>query len=205
VTSARAERPRTSRLPRTARRAQLLGVALEVFVEQGYHAASMDDIAERAGVSKPVLYQHFPGKLDLYRALLANSRDEIIEGVRQALASTSDNSERVRAAMALWFDYVADHGMAFRLVIESDMTSDPEVRDLVESVTSESATAISKVIVEDTQLPEPVAQLLASCLVGMGHVGARSWLSVESAISRDEAVDIVSTLAWRGIGGFPKP
>ena len=64
------------RLPRTARRAQLLHVALDVFAESGYHAASMDEIAERAGVSKPVLYQHFPGKLDLYLALLARKRYE---------------------------------------------------------------------------------------------------------------------------------
>src|SRR5580693_10508456 len=62
-------RPRT-RLPRHERRRQLLDAALEVFVSQGYHAAAMDEIAERAGVSKPVLYQHFPGKLDLYLALL---------------------------------------------------------------------------------------------------------------------------------------
>src|SRR4051794_25080759 len=61
-----AARPRGGRLPRRERRAQLLESALEVFVAQGYHAAAMDDIADRAGVSKPVLYQHFPGKLDLY-------------------------------------------------------------------------------------------------------------------------------------------
>jgi AcrR family transcriptional regulator len=64
-------RPRGTRLPRRARRNQLLGAAQEVFVAQGYHAAAMDDIADRAGVSKPVLYQHFPGKLELYLALLA--------------------------------------------------------------------------------------------------------------------------------------
>ena len=58
-----APRPRGGRLPRRERRVQLLDSALEVFVAQGYHAAAMDDIADRAGVSKPVLYQHFPGKL----------------------------------------------------------------------------------------------------------------------------------------------
>ena len=74
-----APRPRGSRLPRLARRAQLLEAAQEVFVANGYHAAAMDDIADRAGVSKPVLYQHFPGKLDLYLALLDTSCDTIIE------------------------------------------------------------------------------------------------------------------------------
>jgi len=58
-----------SRLPRDERRAILLSAALEVFTVSGYHAASMDEIADRAGVSKPVLYQHFPSKLDLYLAV----------------------------------------------------------------------------------------------------------------------------------------
>ena len=76
---------RPTRLPRSARRKQLLEAAQEVFVAQGYHAAAMDDIAERAGVSKPVLYQHFPGKLDLYLALLDNACDQVIGGVREHL------------------------------------------------------------------------------------------------------------------------
>src|SRR5690349_24954343 len=67
---------RTSRLPRSARRMQLLQAAQDVFVAQGFHAAAMDDIADRAGVSKPVLYQHFPGKRELYLALLEQHVDE---------------------------------------------------------------------------------------------------------------------------------
>src|SRR6201986_621260 len=92
-------RPRSSRLPRHERRRQLLDAALEVFVSQGYHAAAMDAIAERAGVSKPVLYQHFPGKLELYLALLDQSCDTIVEASKQALASTDDNKLRVERAM----------------------------------------------------------------------------------------------------------
>ena len=197
-------RPRTSRLPRTARRAQLLEVALKVFVEQGYHSASMDEIAERAGVSKPVLYQHFPGKLDLYLALLETSCDTVIDGVKTALASTTDNRKRVQATMELWYDYVADQGEAFRLVFESDLTNDPAVRTLVDRVIDESASAIAEIIHEDTGLPDPAAHLLAVSLVGMGHVGARNWLSTDSALSRSEAVELAAGLAWRGIGGFPK-
>src|SRR5438067_11906047 len=78
-------RPRSSRLPRHERRRQLLDAALEVFVSQGYHAAAMDDIAERAGVSKPVLYQHFPGKHELYSALLDESVGTLLETVGGAL------------------------------------------------------------------------------------------------------------------------
>lgn len=191
------------RLPRTARRAQLLGVALDVFAESGYHAASMDDIADRAGVSKPVLYQHFPSKLELYLALLETSVDTVIDGVRSALASTHDNRRRVEATMELWYDYVADRRAAFRLVFEADLTSDPRVRSLVERVTEESAAAVAAVIREDTNLPAAASHLLAAGLVGIGHVSARSWMSSDSELSRDDAVQLAAGLAWRGIGGFP--
>ncbi|MFT4298034.1 MAG: TetR/AcrR family transcriptional regulator [Aeromicrobium sp.] len=200
-----AGRPRSVRLPRSARKAQLLKVALQVFVEQGYHAASMDEIADRAGVSKPVLYQHFPGKLDLYLALISTACDTVIDGVRQALASTQDNRQRVRATIELWFDYVARHDAPIRLVFESDLTNDPEVRDQLDRVTTESASAIADVIGEDTGLPTEAAHLLAVALVAMGQVSARRWLDSASTLSREDATRMLATLAWRGIGGFPKP
>lgn len=197
-------RPRTNRLPRKARRAQLLAVALEVFVEQGYHSASMDEISDRAGVSKPVLYQHFPGKLDLYLALLEASADRVVESVREALASTTDNKRRVQATMAHWYDYVSEESAAFRLVFESDLTNEPAVRQQVDRVLHESAALIAVVIQEDTGLPEPASHLLSVSLVGMGQVGARYWLDNNSTLSKEEAVQLASGLAWRGIGGFPR-
>src|SRR5215471_19035002 len=95
---------RPVRLPRSARRKQLLAAAQEVFVQQGYHAAAMDDIADRAGVSKPVLYQHFPSKLELYLALLDQRSGDLIDAVRTALASTHDNKQRVEATIAAYFE-----------------------------------------------------------------------------------------------------
>ena len=82
VTTTPQARQTGNRLPKPARRRQLLAAAQEVFVAQGYHAAAMDEIAERAGVSKPVLYQHFPGKLDLYLALLDESVAALAATVR---------------------------------------------------------------------------------------------------------------------------
>ena len=75
------------RLPRDERRALLLNAALEVFTVSGYHAAAMDEIADRAGVSKPVLYQHFPSKLDLYLALLDVHIDSLVFAIQKAIAS----------------------------------------------------------------------------------------------------------------------
>ncbi|HYH33938.1 MAG TPA: TetR/AcrR family transcriptional regulator [Nocardioides sp.] len=198
-----AARPRGARLPRKERRAQLLDSALEVFVAQGYHAAAMDDIADRAGVSKPVLYQHFPGKLDLYLALLDSSCDDIIDNCRRALESTADNKLRVAAAMHAFYDYIAGNDGAFRLVFESDLTNEPPVRAAADRVTNECAAMIADVIHDDTGLPGEASRLLAVSLVGMAQVSARFWVTDAAGISQDDAVDLVSALAWRGIRGFP--
>jgi AcrR family transcriptional regulator len=190
-------------MPRNARRAQLLESALEVFVAQGYHAAAMDDIAERAGVSKPVLYQHFPGKLELYLALLDQSCDTIVEACRTALLATDDNKQRVAATMDVFYDYVASARGAFRLVFESDLTNEPAVRDRVDRVTRECADAITAVIHEDTGLPDEQSRLLAVSLVGMAQVSARFWLDAGGEIEQRDAATLVAGLAWRGIRGFP--
>jgi AcrR family transcriptional regulator len=196
-------RPRGTRLPRRARRNQLLGAAQEVFVAQGYHAAAMDDIAERAGVSKPVLYQHFPGKLELYLALLDQHCEALLQAVRTALASTTDNKQRVEATMHAYFAYVEDEGGAFRLVFESDLTNEPAVRERVDKVALSCAEEICQVIAEDTGLGRDQSMLLAVGLGGVSQVVARYWLSTGKTVGRDQAVELLTSLAWRGIAGFP--
>jgi AcrR family transcriptional regulator len=197
-------RTRSARLPRPARRAQLLDAAQQVFVAQGYHATAMDDIAERAGVSKPVLYQHFPGKLELYVALLDQQADRMVAAVREALDSTSDNKQRVAATIAAYFRFVDEEGGAFRLVFESDLTNQEAVRQRVEGVTADCAAAISEVIRDDAGLPDEEARLLAAGLTGMAHVAARYWLTTAGSIPRDAAARLLASLSWRGIGAFPR-
>lgn len=194
---------RGGRMPRSARRAQLLEAAQSVFVESGYHAAAMDDIAERAHVSKPVLYQHFPGKLDLYLALLDTHTAEVPALVREALGSTTDNGARVAAAVDAFFSFVERKDGAFRLVFESDLTNEPAVAQRVDTMSAACASAIADVIGEDTGFPADLAMLLGMSLVGMSHVAARYWLQQGMRIPRDQASRLVATLGWRGISGFP--
>ncbi|GLW07542.1 TetR family transcriptional regulator [Microtetraspora sp. NBRC 13810] len=197
-------KPRGTRLPRMARRRQLLDAAQEVFVENGYHAAAMDEIAERAGVSKPVLYQHFPNKLGLYLALLDLHVDDMVTRCREALASTTDNKQRVQAAIGAFFDFVSTQGEAFRLVFESDLRNVAPVRQRVERSLQESAEMISQVIQEDTGCSSDEAHLLGVGLVGMAEVSARYWLTSDGSIPKEAATQLMARLAWRGISGFPR-
>ncbi len=195
---------RPTRLPRDQRRLQLLDAASEVFASKGYHAAAMDEIADAAGVSKPVLYQHFPSKLDLYLALLDQSCDRLVEIVEEALASTDDNADRVIATVAAFYEFVSSDSNEFRFVFESDLTGDGAVQQRLARVNDEISDAIANVIAGDTSLPRQQAKLLAVSLVGIAQVSARYWISAgPSTITVEEAKHLVSNLAWRGISGFP--
>jgi AcrR family transcriptional regulator len=193
-----------ARLPRGVRRQQLLSAAQEVFVANGYHAAAMDEIAERAGVSKPVLYQHFPGKLDLYLALLDSSADEMLRRVKDALASTHDNKQRVEAIMKAYFEYVDDPAGSFRLLFENDLTNAEPVAQRLDRLNRDCAQEVALVIAEDTGLPPEESMLLAVSLVGTAQTSARYWLQSKSQLRREVASALVSTLVWRGISGFPR-
>ena len=198
------EGTRAPRLPREQRRQQVLEAALDVFAASGYHAASMDEIAERAGVSKPVLYQHFPGKLDLYLALLDAGIDELMVAARSALGGTTDNATRVAAMVSAYFDFVENPNGAYRLVFEGDMSNEPAVRQRVDAADLTLARMSAAVIAEDTGLDESEALLIASGMQGLVHVAARRWLrDDDAAVGREVATDLVTSLAWRGISGFP--
>ncbi|MFW5416554.1 TetR/AcrR family transcriptional regulator [Nocardiopsis sp. CNT-189] len=195
-------RPRGTRLPRVARRRQLLAAAQEVFVAQGYHQAAMDEIAERAGVSKPVLYQHFPGKLELYLALLEQHCEALVEKQREALESTTDNRDRVVASFTAFFEFVAGDGEAFRLVFESDLRNLPAVREKLDHTLHRCAELIGEVIRQDTSISEEEAHLLSVGLVGLAETSARYWTGSGGGVPKETAELLVSRLAWRGLSGW---
>jgi AcrR family transcriptional regulator len=202
-----ADPPRGARLPRQARRTQLLSAAQAVFVVQGYHAAAMDDIAERAGVSKPVLYQHFPSKLELYLALLDQHAEVLVGRVHEALGSTTDNHARVTASVQAYFDFVDGEGTpgegAFRLLFESDLRNDPAVRERVERMTTQCVEAIARTIAHDTGYREEEALLLSVALSGAAEVSARWWLDGGGTVTKERAVELLVGLLWRGLAGSP--
>ena len=182
----------------------MLAAALEVFTQAGYHSAAMDEIADRANVSKPVLYQHFPSKLDLYLAVLDLHIDSLVFEIQKSVASRTDNRERVHATVSAYFDFINREGEAFRLLFESDMSVEPQVRQRLTRMTYDCAAAFSAVISLDTGLPKEASMMLAVGIIGNVQSAARHWLERDGKIDRDNAVELVATQIWRGIGGFPK-
>jgi AcrR family transcriptional regulator len=196
---------RGGRMPRSVRRKQLLAAAQQVFVANGYHAAAMDDIAERAGVSKPVLYQHFPGKLELYLALLDTQAEALSDAVHEALAATEDNRERIHGVLTAYFEFVdSDDDGAFRLIFETDLGNDPAVRKRVEAVAQKTMRAVADTVAADTGLGLAAAELLSTALTGAAQVAARWWLASDRPMSQADAIGMLESLLWRGISNFPR-
>ncbi len=195
---------KSARLPRDERRAQLLVAALEVFTAAGYHSAAMDEIADRANVSKPVLYQHFPSKLELYLAVLDLHIDSLVFAIQKAIASNRENSSRVAATVEAYFGFIDSQGEALRLLFESDMNLEPQVRERLNRMTYDCAAAVSAVISIDTGLGKEESMMLAVGIIGTVQTTARHWLDRDGKIDRRRATELVMNLIWRGISGFPK-
>jgi AcrR family transcriptional regulator len=154
----------------------------------------MDEIAERAGVSKPVLYQHFPGKLELYLALLDEHATQLVTSVQEALASTTDNHARIARSVRAYFDFVNDPSGAHQLVLESDLRSVPAVRQRIETAFAQCVRSIAA----------DEADLLAVGLVGLAETASRWWLVRGGTVAKERAIESMVELAWRGIGGYPR-
>ncbi len=184
------------------RRAQLLDVARRVFGTSGFHAASMETVAKRAGVTKPILYDHFPSKKDLYLALLDADLAILQDEVSKALASPLGNRERIRASFQAYFDFVDEHAEGFRLLMQETVGSEADFRARVAEVRDQILKEVADLIVRESRgrLDRTEAETVALALVGMAETVAQADVGA-SAAERQEALDTLVRLAWRGITG----
>jgi AcrR family transcriptional regulator len=197
------------KVTRDERRLQFLQAAQAVFVANGYQGANMEDIAQAAYVSKPVLYQYFPSKRELYLELLDINLKALSDALNESLRSTKHNKERVHGAIRAYFGFIARDDGAFRLAFESGLSSDPDVRLRREAFKSEFAGAIARIISVDADLPLVEAELLGRGLTGLAQASARYWVGDtagqgSAALSLETASELIYRLAWRGISRFPK-
>lgn len=191
-------------MPREQRRKQLLRCALRVFVAKGYHNASMDDIAEAAEVSKPVLYQHFPGKRELYLDLLETHLGQLRHELTSALGAQDDNATRVSATVTAFYGFIAREDEAYRLIFNSGMDNDETVSEQLDRFHDAMALAIAEVIADDTGQPMAASTMLGHGLIGLITSSARHWSRLSERPDLDESAALTARLAWRGISGFPK-
>jgi AcrR family transcriptional regulator len=194
-------RPPASRLPAARRRRQLLDVALELFAVRGFHATSMNEIAEAAGVTKPVLYQHFRSKRELYLELLEDFGGRLRDSIGKATSEAPNPREQVRAGFLAYFTFVADQRTAFQLLFGGGSRRDTEFADAVRAVELSIADSIA-VLIDVEGLQPDERRLLAHGIVGLAEGTSRHWVATGMEGSPEQLAQHVSTLAWAGLRGI---
>jgi AcrR family transcriptional regulator len=191
------------RLRAAERRAQLLGVARRLFARDGYRGASMEAIAEAAGVTKPVLYQHFSSKRALYQALLASELGRLTEELEAAFSRDESNGERLRQGFGAYVSFVDRHEDAFRLLFTEALGLDADFQQQVARFRRWVADRVAAIIAAEAGLAAPRARALAAAIVGMAEGAAGWWLDERRPLDADELADELAGLAWKGFARFP--
>jgi AcrR family transcriptional regulator len=193
--------PRTpTRLPAARRRQQLLDVALEVFAERGFHPTSMNDLAEAAGVTKPVLYQHFGSKRELYLELLDDVGTRLRTAIDKATSEATTPRQQVERGVTAYFRFVAEHQAAFQVLFGGGTRRDEEFAGYARQVEDSIATTVAALI-DIEGLTEPERRLLAHGIVGLAEGTSRHWLRDGVEGDPDALAARVSELAWAGLRG----
>jgi AcrR family transcriptional regulator len=199
------------RLTADARRRQLFEVALSLFSEHGYASTTMDDIAEAAGVTKPLVYQHFESKRALYLELMDVFSRQLVTRIVQATATAVGPRQQVELGFAAYFKLMVDDEEAFRLLYGRDAPDDPELGAALRRVEETIAQAIDPLI--DAGLDPEHRLLLAHAVVGMAEGASRHWLDAQreqprgaenasSSEKSEEAARLATRLAdfaWAGL------
>ena len=169
------------RLPAPERRKVILQAALSTFAEQGYHGAIMETIARRANVTKPILYRHFPSKLELLKALIRETGEQLRQALRGSDEETASLNweERIRRDVDAYLTFVSGNEMGFRLIYTSDVNVNQEVVDLINEIREGYIEDVATVIASYTdtsRFPRERVKTVAALLVGMVEYAVRRWL-----------------------------
>ncbi|GAA2838365.1 TetR/AcrR family transcriptional regulator [Kribbella solani] len=187
------------------RREQLITIARGLFAQKGYEATSVEEIAHRAEVSKPVVYEHFGGKEGLYAVVVDREVRALLDGVTGALTAGRAHELVEQAALAL-LDYIENNADGFRILVRDSPVGSSTGSFI--SILSDVATRVEHILAEEFKrrgLDPKNAPMYAQMLVGMVALTGQWWLDARKPKKPDVAAHLVN-LAWNGLSGLePKP
>jgi AcrR family transcriptional regulator len=191
------------RLTAAARRAQLIDVGRAVFARQGYDATSVEEIAEHAKVSKPIIYEHFGGKEGLYAVVVDREMEYVVRRIAEALASGSPRERVERAALA-FLTYVKDHPDGFAVLAHGAPVA--AATGGMSSLLNDVAERVGDVFAatfKDAGYDAKAAPIYAHALIGMVTSVGQWWIDVRKP-SIEEVANHIAALAWMGLRHLPK-
>src|SRR3954447_5076139 len=189
----------TRQVPRAVREEQMLAVAGEVFAARGFHAASMDDIAERADISKPMLYAYFGSKEGLYSAYMDRIGSSLLAAMDEAVDPGLEPGPQVYASMAAFLGFVEAHRQGWA-VLQRELAAGGG-GPLAEDVARVRAAIVKRMaVLLSAHLGDVRADALAHGFVGAGESLAAWWLDHPDH-TRDQVAELIMDVGWRGVGG----
>lgn len=198
---------KTPRLGREERRRQLLSVAERMFGERGFGSTEVEGLARECGISKPILYRHFPkGKAQILGELLDGYERQLVMALWAAISGSNDPRRRLYDGLDAYFRFVSDHPAAFRLLEEAAADPDPSVKEHVPEVRRTIAQGVANTIADVMQaagLEPRWSPIYAHAVIGAAQAVARWWLEHRDA-PREEVVDHLLAFVWRGFDSLPR-
>jgi AcrR family transcriptional regulator len=188
------------------RREQLLDVGRSLFAQKGFDATSVEEIAAKAGVSKPVVYEHFGGKEGLYAVVVDREMRTLLDSITGALRSSGHPRDLLeRAAFAL-LDYVENSSDGFRILVRDSPVA--QSTGTFSSLIGDAASQVEHIManqLKERGFEPKLAPMYAQMLVGMVALTGQWWLDSRKFKKADVAAHLVN-LAWNGLSGLePKP
>ena len=191
------------RLPASERRAQLIDVGRTVFAKHGYEGTSVEQIAKRAKVSKPIIYEHFGGKEGLYAVVVDREMDYVVRRIVEAISSGSPR-ERVERASLAFLSYVRDHPDGFAVLSQdSPLTSSRGTMSSLLNDLAERVGTVFESAFEEAGFQTKAAPIYAHALVGMVTFVGKWWTETRKP-SVEEVAKHIGALAWMGLRHLPK-
>ncbi|MGV9666698.1 TetR/AcrR family transcriptional regulator [Nocardia niigatensis] len=187
---------------RQERRRVIMTAAAGLFAACGYRAASMEEIACRAGISKPVLYKSFSSKLELYLAVLSEAVEALDGVLAGALCGAEDMGSAVTATVSAVFDFADIHPRSAALLAGAAVAEEPSAQRM-----AHRAAAVCTDAVSQAMAPYPMPRgdrrgLIIAELVAIAQTCARDWVATGKPLPKPEAVATIAGLCWSGIAGI---
>ncbi|HHY07321.1 MAG TPA: TetR/AcrR family transcriptional regulator [Corynebacteriales bacterium] len=197
----------SNRVSRADRREAILEAARSHFVVNGYHGTGMDDVAATLGLSKPILYQYFSSKHELYLAVLEMAAEHLEDLITRTLSKDLSNKDMVRETVETFFGFVSDDSQYYRLLFDSDMLDDADAAERVDNAIQGLVQKVAELIASDTGMSPNYSVMLANLVIGASEFSAKAWLSQQrnttEEVPLEDAAALTWQTVWRGLRSIP--
>jgi AcrR family transcriptional regulator len=189
-------------MPRAERERQMIAVAEEMFADRGYQAASMDEIAERVGVSKPMLYEYFGSKEGLFVACIRQARAELAAVTTRSITGVTSPEDALRGGLVAFFEFADSHRRAWELIRREAAVAGPAAVDEIEAIRQEqSAIDVALMAAFLPDVPRRELEAAAEIIVGACERLATWYVQQDGddPVTAKQAAEYVMNLVWYGL------